>query len=124
MEMKTITTHNLAEATPQQVFDQIATHLLTQKKKSTRKREASDQCVYHTKRGKMCAVGCLIPKEEYESEMEGWAWSDLVGIFDFSDAHVELIQGLQHIHDTSKVSDWENDLKDYAQTLELKWERP
>ena len=44
----------------QEVFDKVATHLLTQ---NARSRGSGNSCQYLSHDGKMCAVGCLFPKE-------------------------------------------------------------
>ena len=54
--------------TKQEVFDKVATHLLTQNKRSLE----DTSCVYRAKDGSMCAAGCLIPDEEYTPALEGW----------------------------------------------------
>ena len=66
-----ITLTTLAEATQQQVFDQVATHLLVdQREKSyTLDDDGDDQCAYKMEDDKgntlKCAVGCLISDDEY-----------------------------------------------------------
>ena len=58
----------------QQVFNTVAKHLLTQKKKSIK----DGTCRYRY-RNLSCAVGCLIPKEEYSPKLEGIVCLALLG---------------------------------------------
>lgn len=64
--------------TPQQIFDQVATHLLTQGRRSGI--ESFDEfgaedfnCYYRAPDGAMCAVGCLIAPETYSEVYEGFS---------------------------------------------------
>ncbi len=54
--------------TRQEIFNQVCNHLLTQKEKAIN----GPACVYLAPDGKQCAVGCLIPKEYYDPEIEGF----------------------------------------------------
>ena len=47
----------------QELFDKIATHLLTQ---GARSENSLGKCLYRGEFGRKCAVGCLISDEEYE----------------------------------------------------------
>jgi len=53
--------------TPQQIFDKVATHLMTQGKQAHNER---NECVYRGLGGTSCAMGCLIPDECYDQGME------------------------------------------------------
>lgn len=106
-----ITLKTLAQDTDQEVFDQVATHLLTQMKRSV-----SDDavCLYRSPDGLKCAAGCLIGDDEYDPDMEGNCWVDLVSRFDFTQSHGNLIQRLQNVHDTYQPQDWLEQLKRIA----------
>lgn len=55
----------------QQIFDTVATHLLTQNRKSINEINGnSGVCAYRGNNGASCAVGCLIPDAAYKSSME------------------------------------------------------
>lgn len=55
--------------TAQDIFDTVATHLLTQGKRSVNE---AGGCAYRGVNGQMCAIGVLIPDELYSAErMEG-----------------------------------------------------
>lgn len=54
--------------TRQEIFDTVVTHLFTQGVQSAS--VSGDRCFYRGPNGTMCAVGCLIPDEEYEEDFE------------------------------------------------------
>ena len=56
-----------------EIFDYVVTHLKNQKSQSMGSIyfADSDECAYRGLDNKMCAVGCLIADDEYESSMEG-----------------------------------------------------
>jgi hypothetical protein len=120
-----ITLKTLAQASAQEVFDQVVTHLLTQKKRSEGKNEDGDlKCVYRNDDLK-CAAGCLIADDEYVDKMDhpdyvtgiGTSWLSLVerGLVP-STKHNNLITSLQKIHDSVFVIEWERELIRMAQT--------
>jgi len=51
----------------QAIFDQVASHLLTQQRQST----LDGTCQYRTAEGLKCAVGCLIDDQHYNDRIEG-----------------------------------------------------
>jgi hypothetical protein len=96
-----ITLATLSEATEQEVFDQVATHLLRQNEKCA----VGDTCLYRA--GKLaCAAGCLISEDEYSDEMEVGSWVTLVSKGYAPGTHKKLICRLQGIHDTGSVFTW------------------
>jgi hypothetical protein len=60
----------------QALLDRMADHLATQKARAVEPK--SGVCRYRAEGGLMCAVGCLIPAELYDSDIEG----DLAPLFD------------------------------------------
>lgn len=104
-----ITLANLAQATEQDVFDQVAKHMLAQMQRS----ENGAQCRYRSGHLK-CAAGCLISDEEYSHSMEGSGWLGLVLCDVVPDTHEDLISILQYIHDSQEVCGWEEELKGLA----------
>ena len=54
--------------TNQEAFDKVTAHLLKQQVKSYSQEEG---CMYRGPNGTMCAVGCLIPDEDYRPKFEG-----------------------------------------------------
>ena len=81
----------------------IAEHLAAQRKVAV----TDNRCAYQGAGGTMCAVGCLIPDELYESRMEGKAADEVLGecpeILDAIgiDSHlaVDVLGRFQRYHD-------------------------
>jgi hypothetical protein len=115
-----ITLKTLPQATAQQVFDQVAKHLLDQKQCSYMEGKG---CRYRTKSpesGKLkCAAGCLIDDEEYCSKWEGDYWGDLIAQNEVPSAHRKLIVDLQHLHDLHPAETWRVNLEFIADTYDL-----
>jgi hypothetical protein len=92
--------------TPQEIFDKVATHLAKQGHRAV----DGDSCMYRGSKGTMCAMGCLIPDEEYNHDtMEGRGASVLLVHYFVQDKPVmmqlynnrELVRELQASHDVS-----------------------
>lgn len=113
-----ITLKTLPQATDQEVFDQVKTHLLSQGKKSLKpgKRTVSLNCLcsYHSKDGLKCAAGCLIGEDEYDPAFEGFSWKSLMYSWSVPKEHCSLITELQVVHDTKEPEQWEEALKNVA----------
>ena len=107
-----ITLATLESATPQQVFDQVSTHLLTQMERSTN--IINGMCQYRATSGLKCAVGCLISDDEYRPDMETNSWVVLQKDFGIPIAHEGLINHLQKIHDSYEPGRWEKKLRALA----------
>lgn len=114
-----ITLATLPDATPQQVFEQVAKHLLKQGEKSAN----HNGCRYlqQKKDGTVlrCAAGCLIAEEEYNPEMEILTWSRLKFHKLVPEEHSELIGQLQGLHDEHDSDSWPAQLKKLAATFGL-----
>ncbi len=118
-----ITLKTLPQATTQEVFDQVARHLLTQNQKSM----GSDRCLYRGPNGLKCAAGCLIGDDEYDplfdsltSSLTSTGWGSLVNNNLVPKDHQELIVELQQVHDQLQVhSNWRDDLINLAIRLGL-----
>ena len=54
--------------TPQEAFTKMVNHLTKQQGRSFR---SDGLCMYRSHDGLMCAVGCLIPDEQYVPRMDG-----------------------------------------------------
>lgn len=111
-----ITLKTLEQSTPQQVFDHVATHLLTQNAKSV---DCLDSCMYKSPEGLKCAAGCLIADDEYNEEMEDVVWRMLVRRGVVPEAHMELIGDLQDCHDDHMPENWKNGLERIAKYRNL-----
>jgi len=116
--MEIITLKNLEEATKEQVFNQVAKHLLQQQKKSLSKDGST--CFYRGADGLKCAAGSLIGDEEYDKVMEGKSWVGLVSEGLVPSKHVDLIIYLQGLHDDDNVEGWKNGLAKVAKEFEIK----
>lgn len=126
-----VTLATLPEATAQDVFNQVATHLLTQKKRSTAMHANGDSfCVYRTDNGLMCAAGCLIANNEYKPMMDTCLmvpdvsncdtnWKQLIKQAMVPFNHGKMIRELQVIHDEVDVSGWKRRLILFAIDWEL-----
>lgn len=115
--------------TPQEVFDKVAKHLLTQKAKS--QATDNDTCMYRGENGLKCAVGVLIEDDEYSPRMEMGIGSLLAStqspgvcppsVYKRLRPHSMLLKDLQHIHDGDPVEAWEKKLKEKAIVYNLNW---
>ena len=107
----TITLKTLAQATEQEIFDQVAAHLLTQRQKS---QISSGDCAYLAPNGLKCAAGCLIGEEEYNPGFETWGWHSLAERDLVPRKHRWFIRFLQTLHDSCLVETWEVELAVFA----------
>lgn len=114
--MTQITLATLPQTTEQEVFDQVATHLLTQGVRSS----FGGGCVYHGHNMK-CAAGCLISENEYDENFEGHDWDHLTAEQKVPEAHCKLIATLQNLHDNpyTDPEDWLEQLACLAQQYGL-----
>lgn len=111
-----ITLKTLDAATEQEVFDQVAEHLLKQNAQS--KHDLG--CAYRGNNGLKCAAGCLIADDEYSEKFENRGWAVLVrNIPNFPKRHSKLIQKLQSIHDTHSPKHWPIYLQKLAREYRL-----
>jgi len=113
-----ITLATLPQATAQQVFDQVARHLITQKYKSEDYETLN--CKYH-ELGRKCAAGCLISYQEYSYKFEDQGWEHLIAAGLVPDCHGELISRLQTLHDKSNPPQWRAKLQLLAKELSLQF---
>lgn len=118
-----ISLKNIMYASFQDIFDQVATHLLTQKEKAI----TGVQCKYKLKKdGKClrCAAGSLIADDEYQLQFEGFNWFGLIRRY-FEDNNsvgydeTAFINDLQNVHDNSAVLYWKSELINFAKEYKL-----
>lgn len=126
----TITSRNLHEVTEQQVFDHVATHLLSQNAVSAQPTIDPDfnfdslspselkTCLYRSPNGLMCAAGSLIHPEDYRAMFEGASWYPVAVSLQALN-HVDTIADLQDIHDDHEPSQWRRELEQYAESRGL-----
>lgn len=116
--------------TDQEIFDKVATHLLTQNAKSV---GAPGKCMYRAEDGKMCAVGVLIPDEAYDPCIENVPVA-FCSTYNQEEKAAKLFailksQGLerklstllrlQAVHDETNPEDWKSELAKFAAQREL-----
>lgn len=110
----TITLATLPDATEQEIFDQVAKHLLTQMARSDR----GPYCAYRGPDGLVCAAGCLISDSEYTPEFdendEGSDWTQLIDRGLVPAQHGPFIRNLQIIHDDVEPPHWKFYLDNFA----------
>lgn len=109
-----ITLATLPEATEQEVFNQVAEHLLIQGKRSVLTEEPGEACAYRNHLNLKCAAGCLIGDDEYDPKMENETWGTLCERGTVPSNHRMLICEIQKIHDTFDVVHWRGQLEQLA----------
>jgi len=110
--------------TAQELFDIVYKHLTSQNAKSMMvvTWDGGLSCAYRGKGGLMCAIGVLIPDEDYRADMERLAAQNLLAkgaCLHHLAAHHQLIDKLQYIHDYSLVEDWDRALREAAVSFGL-----
>jgi hypothetical protein len=115
-----ITLATLPNATAQEVFNQVADHLLTQMKvsKVETKKDIFD-CQYRGEDNTSCAAGCLISDKEYGKHFENKSWANLARRGLVPNAHTVLIGELQNVHDENDPEMWKISLMDIARVYKL-----
>jgi len=113
-----ITLATLPQASEQEVFEQVARHLMTQRKRATEK----TRCVYLTDDGLKCAAGCLLSEKDYallETEkMLSFAWNSISSKLKIPQ-HRNLIMHLQAMHDVIEPRKWKYELRGFANRFHL-----
>ncbi len=114
---------------PQQIFNRVATHLLTQKRRAEVSLNGNVKCVYRAADGAQCAVGCLIPDDMFRPEMEGRGVYVLLNTqpqlhnlftgFAPGEALKNFLGGLQIIHDGQSPHTWKSYLMYFATRYQL-----
>lgn len=115
--------------TTQEYFNDIATHLLKQNRRSEDD-DGSDLCRYRGPDGLKCAIGCKIPDDIYDKSMEGVVVEHLLKARPELKPFLEpgevtrhgrtLNQQLQSIHDLlANTGSWRNELKRLAKIFGL-----
>lgn len=106
--------------TQQETFEIVSRHLLTQNERSYLA-PPSDVCAYRSPDGLKCAVGVLIPDEDYDERLERTsALSDIMQPLLRRLGHdIALCVSLQGIHDKVYVGDWRKALIALGEEFEL-----
>lgn len=121
-----ITLKTLPTATKQEVFDQVATHLIRQCRKSLKEKYLLRPIgAYRGDGGLKCAAGCLIADDEYDIGMERTLWRDLISQGKVPKEHWLLIDALQVVHDwmakPDDIHSWISGLKYVAERYNLEF---
>jgi len=106
--------------TAQEIFDKVINHLLQQGGPALNYNYDDDPvCRYRSNNGLKCAVGCLIPDDQYDPIMEGWGVmvtsppSDPLNywIAKYYEPQRDLLAALQSLHDNIGMNgicdDWQ-----------------
>jgi hypothetical protein len=106
--------------TNQEAFDRVVRHLLKQGRKAA---DSDGVCRYRGPDGTSCAVGCLIPDEEYSPLMEGKA-VDSASMRQrmppsLVDLNERLLLSLQRVHDQKSPGNWLGELERVAEQFGL-----
>lgn len=92
--------------TNQEAFDAMVRHLRKQGRKS--QKPGSYSCLYYGADGLMCAVGCLIPEDQYSRTLE---YHSAVKIQDkvpaITNLSPDLLDAMQMLHDNCPIENWE-----------------
>lgn len=122
--------------TAQQLYETSIKHLRKQGQKSFRMLPPDEKLgeMYQSRYrsdGMMCAIGVLIPDIEYRPEMEGKDVGDLISkdlLITMRAAEFyknrRLLDGLQKIHDTKPIAEWEKQWRMLADDMHLKYPKP
>lgn len=101
----------------QQAFDKMVTHLFTQKEKAL---SPGGGCRYLAFDGLKCAVGCLIPEEEYSTSIEGKRVLRIAEIIPaLKGLSIDMLSNVQAIHDNRPTHVWFNSLRDVCCRFKL-----
>ena len=115
----------------QEAFDKVATHLLTQNKRSVSLDEQT--CLYRSPDGLKCAIGCLISDEDYLPEMDDedsplsvnglistlYKFHSIPSIQKLNTLDNEFLNELQTMHDFTPTTDWKNELLKISKSYNL-----
>lgn len=94
------------------VFNKVAMHLLVQNEQAY---TGTDTCRYHLSFGLKCAIGCLIPAEQYDPRIEGldvatlakdWKQVFPAKIQEIIADNLPLFNELQGLHDSQEPPVW------------------
>ncbi len=105
----------------QQAFETVVNHLISQGVQSTEDGTTRNPCMYRGFNGTKCAIGALIPDDEYDPTMEYRSVSDLAVEGDLPNSikvldDVYFLITLQSLHDmydsySWNDPDWQSDVK-------------
>lgn len=112
----------------------VVKHLYSMKGQSMRKVNGAQSCAYRGRAGAKCAIGCMIPDDVYEPQMEGRNIASLLGkiggpdrpiealVVLFEGINVQFILDLQVLHDTDQNWDENGFRRKSPEVIEhLRW---
>lgn len=129
----------------QKTFDKIVSHLRKQNATCQAVDEKGvERCLYRGPNGMSCAIGCLIPDDEYSQDLEGLApyslryekkytkdylYTETKGniireIVERAGYSCEIGVYMQVIHDTYEPKEWEEEFQKVAKDQNLKYTEP
>ena len=77
-------------------------------------------CQYYGPGGLMCAVGCLIPEEEYSSDFEGESVEVIQAkVPTIYGLNLALLSDMQFVHDYDDIASWEKQFQELANHYNL-----
>lgn len=108
--------------TAQEIFDKVATHLLTQNAKAWD--DAASACAYRDEHGRACAVGCMFTDAQAAELIRlglnsSWLLDLPEEITTLFTGHLDLVSALQNVHDGYQVSEWPCRLRRVAEDYHL-----
>jgi hypothetical protein len=116
----------------QETFTAIATHLLTQMKRSSdRPDDLGEGCLYRSPDGLKCALGAIIKDEFCDPALEDWSLSreqvktavqkslDVPNYEVFTIDYKKMLQACQNVHDNYWPSRWREELTLIANQFKL-----
>ncbi len=108
----------IIEGTPESIFRRVVTHFAEQRRQSTQE----GICAYRSKVGDKCAIGCLIPDNQYERFLEIKNLDMLIryGCVTLNGDIFDILKRLQIAHDTSmNLGELRSNLKDIAEQFAI-----
>ena len=101
----------------QQAFNKMVQHLRAQNATS---KNNTGRCAYRGLFGRKCAVGALIPDEEYRTEFEDVIASTVVqNCPSLQGIDKGLLDSMQNTHDNVSIRFWEDEFKEIAEEFDL-----
>jgi hypothetical protein len=102
--------------TKHELFIKVKNHLLTQNKKAYVDLDINGSCALRGMDNTKCAVGCLIPDELYNPDMEHQMWTDpfddlICNYYGLNKKEYYDVMGpMRTIHDYRKVEYWKEEI--------------
>ena len=108
--------------TNQEAMDIMVTHLLKQNAKAATGSDGYLTCLYRAPEGKQCAVGCLIPDDQYYELLEDMNLHDVIPEVDaLQGVSYGLLTDMQNMHDQEEPKLWRDQMEDIALAHGLKF---